>query len=157
MSFETSIWCFYRNSRHCKLQSASNSIFQIKINSRTAGIPDQNANAVFLKGSSDPTHFSLEIDVENSRFRHTTTLNLNHAIFNRFWVDLEIQFQSRSMSDPTLSDFKNKMDWVWTTLNDVNDVGYKNGFICSQYLVMVANICPGSCDQDHVVKYLTRL
>ena len=42
-------------------------------------------------------------------------------------------------------------------LNDVNDVGDKNGFICSQYLVMVANICPGSCDQDHVVKYLTRL
>jgi len=31
--------------------------------------------------------------------------------FNRLWIDLEIQFQSRSMSDPTFSDidFKNKM------------------------------------------------
>ena len=31
---------------------------------------------------------------------------------------IEIQFPSRSMSDPPLSDidFKNKMDWVWTTL-----------------------------------------
>ena len=30
-----------------------------------------------------------------------------------------IQIQSRSMSDPLLSDidFKNKMAWVWTTLN----------------------------------------
>ena len=30
-----------------------------------------------------------------------------------------IQIQSRSMSDPILSemDFKNKMVWVWTTLN----------------------------------------
>ena len=29
-----------------------------------------------------------------------------------------IQIQSRSMSDPTLSDidFKNRMAWVWTTL-----------------------------------------
>ena len=39
---------------------------------------------------------------------------LNEAIFNRFWVDLEIQFHSRSMSDPIFSDvdFKNKMDLV---------------------------------------------
>ena len=30
-----------------------------------------------------------------------------------------IEIQSRSMSDPTFSDidFKNKMIWVWTTLN----------------------------------------
>ena len=33
-----------------------------------------------------------------------------------------IQIQSRSMSDPPLSDmdFKNQMTWVWTTLNDLN-------------------------------------
>ena len=33
-------------------------------------------------------------------------------ISNRFWVNLEIQFESRSMSDPTLSDnyFENEMD-----------------------------------------------
>ena len=32
-----------------------------------------------------------------------------------------IQNQSRLMSDPTLSDidFKNKMAWVWTTLNQI--------------------------------------
>ena len=30
-----------------------------------------------------------------------------------------MQFSSRFMSNPTLSDndFKNKMDWFWTTLN----------------------------------------
>jgi len=41
------------------------------------------------------------------------------ALFKiRFGVDLEIQFQSRSRSDPLLSDIdlKNKMDLVWTTL-----------------------------------------
>ena len=59
------------------------------------------------------------MNVGKSRIRHGTTLNLNHAIFNRFWVDLEIQFQCRSMSDPTLSDndFKNKLALVWTSLN----------------------------------------
>ena len=71
-----------------------------------------------IKGSSDSSHFIFEISVGKSRIRHRTTLNLNNAIFNRFWVDLEIKFQSRSMSDPPLSDinFKNKMARVWTTL-----------------------------------------
>jgi len=38
-----------------------------------------------------------------------------------FWVDLEIQMQSRSISDPPLSDIdlKNKMTWVWTSLKFV--------------------------------------
>jgi len=47
-----------------------------------------------------------------------TTLNLNEATLNRFWFNLEIQFQSRPESDPTFSDidFKTKMAWVWTTL-----------------------------------------
>ena len=42
------------------------------------------------------------------------------------WIDPKsieddvIQFKSRSMSDPNLSDidFENKMAWVWATLND---------------------------------------
>ena len=64
------------------------------------------------------THFMIEINIGKSRIRHRTTLNLNH-IFNRFWFDPEIQFQSRSMSDPPLSDidFNNKMASVCTTLN----------------------------------------
>ena len=33
---------------------------------------------------------------------HRTTLNT--TVFNLFWIDLEIQFQSRCMSDPPLSD-----------------------------------------------------
>ena len=43
-------------------------------------------------------------------------MNLNDLIFSRFSVDLEIQFQSRSISDRPLSDidFKNKMAWVLT-------------------------------------------
>ena len=46
--------------------------------------------AKWIKGSSDQSHFIFEINVGKSRIRHTTTLNLNDAIFNRFWVDLEI-------------------------------------------------------------------
>ena len=48
------------------------------------------------------------------------SMNLNDLIFNRLWVDLEIQFLSRSFSDPPLSDidFKNKMAWVGTTLKN---------------------------------------
>ena len=42
-----------------------------------------------------------------------------------FWIDSKsikidfIQFKSRSISDPTLSDidFKNEIAWIWTTLN----------------------------------------
>ena len=72
----------------------------------------------FVKDSPDPCHF-FEINVGKRRIQDTrTTLKLNDVIFNRFCVDLEIQFLSRSMSDPPLSDidFKDKMDWVWTTL-----------------------------------------
>jgi len=47
--------------------------------------------------------------------------------FNWFLVVLKIiiQFQIRSMSDPTLSDidWKNKMAWVWTTLKKLPIVG----------------------------------
>ena len=45
-----------------------------------------------FKGSSDPSQFIFEINVGKSRIRHWTTLNLNHAIFNRFWVDLKFNF-----------------------------------------------------------------
>ena len=72
----------------------------------------------FVKDSPGPCHF-FEINVGKRRIQDTrTTLKLNDVIFNRFCVDLEIQFLSRSMSDPPLSDidFKDKMDWVWTTL-----------------------------------------
>ena len=62
-----------------------------------------------FKDSPDPSHLIFEINVGKRRIRHITTLNLNYLIFGRFWVDVEIQFQSRSMSDPTFSDidFKN--------------------------------------------------
>jgi len=82
-------------------------------------------DALHFKGSPDPSHFIFKIYVGKRRIRHRTNLDLNSLIFNRFSVDLEIQFQSHSMSDPTLCDidFKNKMAWVWTTLktNRVRD------------------------------------
>ena len=76
--------------------------------------------ALEVKSSSHPSHFIFEINVGKSRIRHLTTLNLNEATLNRFWLDLESQFQSRLASDPTFSDIdkKNKMAWVWTTLNN---------------------------------------
>ena len=44
---------------------------------------------------------------------------MNFSIDSKLIEDNVIQIQSRSMSDPLLSDidFKNKMAWVWTTLN----------------------------------------
>ena len=61
-----------------------------------------------LKGSLDSSHFNFEINVEENRIRHRTTLKLNEV--NISSMDFEsikkfiIQFQSRSMSDSTLSD-----------------------------------------------------
>ena len=37
-----------------------------------------------IKGSSDPIHFSFEMNVGKSRIRHISTLNLNDIIFNRY-------------------------------------------------------------------------
>ena len=67
----------------------------------------------YFKGSSDPSRFIFVTNVGKSRTRHRTTPNLNDIIFNQFGVDLEIQFQSRCMSDQPLSDidFKNIMVW----------------------------------------------
>ena len=45
---------------------------------------DLSHGFIFVQGSLDPNHLIFEINVEKSRFRHTTTLKLNHAIFNRF-------------------------------------------------------------------------
>ena len=69
-------------------------------------------------GSSDSNHFIFEINVGKSRIRHRMTLNLSDPILNRFWFDLETQFQIRSKSDPTLSDnnFKNEIGQVWLPL-----------------------------------------
>ena len=63
-------------------------------------------HGIELKGSSDQSHFIFENNVGKKRIRHRTTLNLNDPTPNRFWVDLEIEFQSRSMSDPTFSDIE---------------------------------------------------
>ena len=58
---------------------------------------------------------SFEINLGKGRIRHTTTLKLNFYIDSRSNEDDVIQTQSRSMSDPTLSDidFKNKMALVY--------------------------------------------
>ena len=45
---------------------------------------------------------------------------MNFYIDSKSIADVVIQIQSRSMSDPTLSDidFKNKMAWVWIILKN---------------------------------------
>ena len=70
------------------------------------------------KGSSDPSHFIFQINVEKSRIRHKTTLNVIFKIDSKSIEVNVIQIQSRFMSDPTLSDidFSNKIAWVRTTL-----------------------------------------
>ena len=71
-----------------------------------------------FKGSSYPSHFIFEINAGKRRFRHRTTPNLNEVNFQNYFKKMLFQIQSRSTSDPTLSDidFKNEMTWVWTTL-----------------------------------------
>ena len=74
-----------------------------------------------FKGSSDQSHFIFEINVGKSRIRHITTLNLNNIFQSILSRSRNSSLnQCRCMSDPTLSDvdFKNKMAWVWTTLNN---------------------------------------
>ena len=55
-----------------------------------------------FKGSPYPSHFIFDINVGKSRIRRRTTLELNEVIFYWFWVDMEIQFETRFMSHPTL-------------------------------------------------------
>ena len=75
-----------------------------------------------VKGSPDPSHFISSINVGKGRIRHKTTPEFKFQIDWKPIEDDIIQIQSRSMSDPTFSDidFKNKMAWVWTTLNRVS-------------------------------------
>ena len=63
----------------------------------------------FFKDSSDTSHFIFEINVGKRRFRHRTTSNLNQVILKNQLKMRLFKIQSRSMSDPTLSeiDFKN--------------------------------------------------
>ena len=79
-----------------------------------------------IKGSSDPSLFIFEINVGKRRIRHSlchivygsmshrTTPNLNEVNFQNYFKKMLFQIQSRSTSDPTLSDidFKNEMTWV---------------------------------------------
>ena len=70
----------------------------------------------WIKGSWDSRHFIFQINVGKRLIRHRTTLD--------FKIDFEsiskfvIQFQSRCMSDPSLSDidFKNEMALVETII-----------------------------------------
>ena len=62
---------------------------------------------------SDPT-------VESSDLERLWIFNNNSDLYRLKSMECDvIEIQSRSMSDPTFSDiyFKNKMAWVWTTLN----------------------------------------
>ena len=67
-----------------------------------------------FKGSSYLSHFIFKMNLGKVRIRHKTTLKLNDEFLHRLKIDLKIQIQSRSMSDPHLSDtdFKHKMALV---------------------------------------------
>ena len=73
-----------------------------------------------FKGTTDPIHFIFEIIVGKSRIRHRTTLDFlminDISISSKSIEYAVIEIQSRSMSDPTLSDIDLKMAQVWTTL-----------------------------------------
>jgi len=57
---------------------------------------------ILLNGSLGPSHFIFEINVRKSRIPNKTTLKLNGDY--KSIVDDVTQIQSRSMSDPPLSD-----------------------------------------------------
>ena len=70
-----------------------------------------------LKGSPDPSHFIFEINVGKRRIRHRTILYLNYAICNRFWVDLEIQFQGLfNVGSAFFSTLTSKIKWLGSEL-----------------------------------------
>ena len=66
---------------------------------------------LYLKGSLERSHFMFEINVGKSRIRHKNEFEFEFSIDFETIEKFIIQFQSRSMSDPTLSDidFKNIM------------------------------------------------
>ena len=88
-------------------------IFGVQWLSKTLNYQFMKVGGPKIKGNPDLNHLIFEINVRKSRVRDRTTLISNDAIFNGLWVDQEIQVQSRSMSDSSLSDidFK-KMVWV---------------------------------------------
>ena len=76
-----------------------------------------------LGGSSDPSHCMFKINFRERRIRHRRSMidwlwNLMMNFFDSKSTE-DYVIQSRSISDPLLSeiDFKHKMAWVWTTLN----------------------------------------
>ena len=73
-------------------------------------------NFVGFKGSQDPIHFIFETNVGKGRIRHRTTTNFEWRHFQSILKADFIQIESRSKSEPPLSDidFKNKMPWIWT-------------------------------------------
>ena len=75
---------------------------------------DQRALTSGFKGSYDQSHFIFETNVGKKRIRHRTTQKLNLQTDSKSIEDEDIEIQSRSMSDPPLSDidFKYKMAWV---------------------------------------------
>ena len=68
------------------------------------GDNDDEVGCETFKGSSDQSHFIFAINVGKSRILHRTTLKLNSKIDSKSIEDGFIQIQSRSMSDPILSD-----------------------------------------------------
>jgi len=95
----------------------------LKISSKSSKFDLANDQSKLkFKGSPDPNHFIYEISVGKRRIRHRTTLNLNFFLIDSKLIEDDIiQIESRSLSDPPLSDidFKNKMAWVLTTLKGV--------------------------------------
>ena len=72
---------------------------------------------MLFKDSSDSSHFIFEITVGKSRIRHATTLKWNDEfLLDRLKIEDDvIQIQSRSISDPTLSENSDsdfKIKWL---------------------------------------------
>ena len=65
----------------------------------------------YVKGSSDPNHFIFEINIGKSRIRHRMIPNFEWCHFQSISKANFSQIESRSKSEPGLSDidFKNKM------------------------------------------------
>jgi len=67
-------------------------------------VPGVSKTNPCFKDSSDQSHLIFEINVGKKRIRHRTTLKLNFEIDSKSIEDGIIEIQSRSMSDPLLSD-----------------------------------------------------
>ena len=122
--FDTSVWIYwgYQTSRIGEIGMIQGKlkIFLRQVSGISYSVKTSTYRLAWgdsLKGSSDPSHFIFEVNVEKSRIRHTRNLKLNDE-FPVDWLKIDRRFEfnvvlCRIRLLPTLI---SKIKWLETTL-----------------------------------------